>query len=149
MNMNINKEGEDTQFGKGQNPSEIGKKGGRPKSFKKYLKDQFNLELGISFDKETIFEVIESLLFESSKVLRQIESNDDLPATLSSIAGAILKDRKAGRISTIESIWDRVYGKSIERIESKVEETSATKEQLREEIKKLMGQLGEAGTIKE
>lgn len=112
----MEKVGKSTQFGKGNDPSKAGKKGGRAQSLEKYLKEQFELELGLQFDKTSIFSTIEKMTLISTKALREIENNDDLPSTLSGVAIAILKDRKAGKISTLESIWDRVYGKSTENI---------------------------------
>lgn len=108
--------GQSTQFGKGNDPSEAGKKGGKAKNLVNYLKQELNVELGHSFTSSSIYESIELLIMTPTSKIKELKNNDALPISLSVYANALLQDREKGRTSTVEDLLNRVYGKAKENV---------------------------------
>lgn len=108
--------GEKTQFGKGNDPSKAGKKGGKSKNLVTYMREELGIELGQKFSKESVLESLQLLMTTSMSRLKELHRDDSLPAHLSIYISALIKDREQGRFSTASELFDRVHGKSKEEI---------------------------------
>lgn len=108
--------GEKTQFGKGNDPSKAGKKGGKSKNLVTYMREELGIELGQKFSKESVLESLQLLMTTSMSRLKELHRDDSLPAHLSIYISALIKDREQGRFSTASELFDRVHGKAKEEV---------------------------------
>lgn len=136
------------RFGDGIDPSEAGKKGGKAKSILTYLQDDLKIETGYKFSKSSIIELMENLISMDVATLKRLKDNDSIPIPLASYISGLLEDKEKGRTVTLDNMLDRLYGKALERVESKVETKDTTFEDLEEEIKDLIRKNGLSDSIK-
>ena len=81
---------------------------GRPKNKLTLAK-----EAGLS--KTDIYNVIVSMIGNTAKELHAINDDPSQPIYKSIISSALLQDLKRKQISTVESIFDRVFGKPTQK----------------------------------
>ena len=81
---------------------------GRPKNTLTLAK-----EAGLS--KTDIYNVIVSMIGNNAKELQKIKDDASQPIYKSIISSALLGDLKKKQISTVESIFDRVFGKPTQK----------------------------------
>ena len=135
-NPNIVEYGKATRFGEGQDPSEVGKKGGRRKSIIKKLKEISDEEFDEEFSEASILRLIKSMLFRSTDELTAVKEDKTLPVIVVVIASAILHDISKGSLLSANSILDRVMGKANENITVK---TDMSYEEAKKRIEQLDG----------
>jgi len=93
-----------------EHPERINKKGRPRKTINQLaalVKEEFDLDLA----KDDKYQLCEWMLEKSIKQIKKIVADEASPAFLVSIGMAILADIKAGRTSTVEMVFDRVFGR--------------------------------------
>lgn len=100
-------------------------RGRKPKLYKQ-LKSMIGQNVGHELEKEDYFNVIRFLMERSPHELERLvkdangQPNKDTPIWVLNIVSAINSDIRYGRTSTIEMIFDRIFGKAAQPIESEV-----------------------------
>jgi ribulose bisphosphate carboxylase small subunit len=84
---------------------------GRPKKLKTRIRELFNDDFGVKLSKNDVNQVIQYCLEMSMEKVRELVDDETKPAFFNCIAAAIVADKKQGRITTVESILDRIYGR--------------------------------------
>ena len=103
---------------------EVRNPNGRPKKIENILKDFFLSEYNIKLSASQTNDIIKSILSKSRSELVELAKNEDLPFWISMIAKKATRDYDKGSIHLLELLFDRVYGKPKETIESTVTEKS-------------------------
>lgn len=88
------------------------KKNGRKPSLYNQLRELAKLENGILLSKEDFTKITSLLLTKSIKELHAMQQDDETPVWITNIARAIIKDSNEGRISTLDTLLDRLFGKA-------------------------------------
>lgn len=107
-NKNIANDGKATRFSATNQP----KKNGRKPSLYSQLKEMAKLEGGIDLSREDFSKITMLLLSKSLKELQTIAKAEDTPIWVVNIIRAIVMDAQTGRISTLDSLLDRLFGKA-------------------------------------
>jgi len=92
-------------------PGESGNPNGRPKKVITRIAEITQREYGIELTKTDKYDLIEYCLEMTGDELELIIDDSKSPAFLVVIAKAIIKDIKESRITTVEAIFDRVFGR--------------------------------------
>jgi hypothetical protein len=103
---------------------EIRNPNGRPKKVETVLKDFFLSEYNIKLTAGQTNDIIRGILSKSRTELIELAKNEDLPFWISMIAKKATRDYEKGSIHLLELLFDRVYGKPKETIESNITEKS-------------------------
>jgi len=89
---------------------------GNPKGLKPKMINQLaeliGKEFNIELTKTDKYQVIEWMLERSEAELIKMVADSESPVFLKSIANAIIEDIKKNRINTVETIFDRIFGKA-------------------------------------
>lgn len=99
------------------------KKNGRKPSMYKQLKDLTGKKVDYELSKEDYYNTIRFLMERSKSELNSImkdaneNPNSKTPIWVCNIIAAIFSDIRYGRTSTVEMIFDRLFGKSTQPIE--------------------------------
>ena len=102
------------------------KKNGRKPSLYKQLKELTGKKVDYELSKEDYFKVIRYLMERTPGELKKIlvdakdEDNGTTPVWVINIISAINSDIRYGRTATMEMIFDRLYGKAIQPIDSEI-----------------------------
>lgn len=102
---------------------------GRKPSLYKKLREITGKKVGFELEKEDYYNVIRWVMEQNTNTLeglikgRDGKVNKDTPLWLLNIISAINMDIRYGRTSTVEMIFDRVFGKPTQPIESEVNAT--------------------------
>jgi len=91
---------------------ESGNPKGRPIKLINSLAKSVNVDFRLELTKQDKTHLIEWMLERTVKEVKTIAENDDSPVFLVLISSAITADTKAGTIRTVETIFDRVFGKA-------------------------------------
>lgn len=136
------------QFSTGNQPKNPGRK---PSLYKK-IKSLTGLRVECELSKEDYFKLIRFVMERTPNEIEKLiknpdgTQNKDIPLWMINIISAINVDIRYGRISTIDAIFDRVFGKATLSIEAdistapKMEEM--TEEQIMAEIARIDRELG-------
>jgi len=100
-----------TPFKKG----EIHNPNGRPKKIMRRLEELVGQKFGLELTKTDKYQLIEYCLEKNIDELKSIATDEKSPVFLVSIALAIMGDMKLKRINTVEAIFDRVFGKPVQK----------------------------------
>ena len=92
-------------------PGESGNPNGAPVKTVNKLADMVQRDFGLKLTKGDKFQIIESMLEKSNEELQLIIDDTTSPVFMVSIATAIKNDISQKRINTVESIFDRVFGR--------------------------------------
>ena len=117
-----NKIGEKNKFSSTKQPQKRGRKPSLYRKIKELTKKQVNVELS----KEDFLNVLRWVLEQNEETLKPLfvgsdgKPNKDTPLWLLSIISAIRNDIRYGKTATIEMIFDRVFGKAPQVVESDV-----------------------------
>ena len=103
---------------------EVRNPNGRPKKVENVLKEFFLSEYNIKLSSSQTNEIIKSILSKSRSELVELAKNEDLPFWISMIAKKATRDYEKGSIHLLELLFDRVYGKPKETLESTITEKS-------------------------
>lgn len=126
-NMDIAKEGKSTRFTRENQP----KKNGRKPSLYKKLKNLTGKNVDYELSKEDYYKVIRYLMERTPGELKRIMENakDDVngntPVWVINIISAINSDIRYGRTTTMDSVFDRLFGKASQPVEGDVQVTSS------------------------
>lgn len=89
-----------------------GNPNGRPKKFINRLADAWDMDFNVSLSKEEMYLVLQKMLELSVAELMQIFADDDAPVFMVVAARAINHDISKGKMTTVNELLDRFYGKS-------------------------------------
>lgn len=103
---------------------EVRNPNGRPKKVENVLKEFFLSEYNIKLSSSQTNEIIKGILSKSRSELVELAKNEDLPFWVSMIAKKATRDYEKGSIHLLELLFDRVYGKPKETLESTITEKS-------------------------
>lgn len=103
---------------------------GRKPSIFKFIKKQTGTTVAPEMSKEDYIKVIRFLMERSASELEPLvkgadgKVNSNTPIWVVNVISAIHSDIRYGRTSTVEMLFDRVFGKSTQSIEADVEVTN-------------------------
>lgn len=72
---------------------------------------QLGLDLGRRFSRRDTSALLQALLTASESQLQALLANKRLPVAVSAVIRRVLRDAETGDTSTVERLWDRVFGK--------------------------------------
>ena len=96
-------------------PENINRKGA-PKKVINRISEITQRDYGIKLTKSDIYQMIQHCLEMDLKALTKIVQERTDPVFMICIATAIMNDIKKGNITTVESIFDRIFGKPVQGI---------------------------------
>lgn len=102
------------------------KNSGRKPSVYKYIKDITGKKVAPEMSKEDYYKVIRFLMESTPETLKGLVENKDgtlnkkTPVWVLNVVSAINADIRYGRTYTVDSLFDRVFGKPTQQIESEV-----------------------------
>lgn len=102
--------------GCGFKPGQSGNPGGAKKGSYGDIARRFGLDIGRRIPKGYKYKLIEHLLDLPEHQLKDVEKNPNVPIFMSSIAKALMQDKKKGNITTVNLLFDRVFGKAHQSI---------------------------------
>lgn len=88
------------------------KKNGRKSSLYTQLKEMAKLEGNIDLSREDFSKLTMLMLSKPLSELQTLAKSEDTPIWIVNILRAIIKDASDGRISTLDSLLDRLFGKA-------------------------------------
>lgn len=115
------------------------KKNGRKPSLYKKLKALTGETVGFELEKEDYYNIIRYLMEQPLSSLEKLIKGEngkvakDVPIWVINIITAIQADCKFGRMSTLDSLFDRIFGKPDQNISSEVNATVETLPQMKVE----------------
>lgn len=121
--MNIAKEGKNTRFTSENQP----KNRGRKPSVYKYIKSLTGKKIDPEMSREDYYKVIRFLMEASPEELENLVKlpdgapNKKTPVWVLNIVSAINADIRYGRTSTVEMLFDRIFGKATQVVDGTVE----------------------------
>lgn len=83
-----------------------------PSAVSALMKD-IGVNLELKFSRQDTYDLMSVLLTCSESQLEAMMENRRMPVMVKSIIKAILDDYKNGRISTVEKLWNRLFGPSL------------------------------------
>lgn len=107
-NKKIHEDGKATRFSATNQP----KKNGRKLSLYTQLKEMAKLEGNIDLSREDFSKMTMLMLSKPLSELQTLAKSEDTPIWIVNIVRAIIKDASDGRISTLDSLLDRLFGKA-------------------------------------
>jgi hypothetical protein len=123
------------------------KKNGRKPSMYKQLKELTGRNVAYELSKEDYFKTIRFLMEQSKPtldaILKDTRENPDTktPIWVCNIITAIMTDTRCGRTITVDSMFDRLFGRAIQQIEAEIKEPAVknvlTEEQIKTELDKI------------
>ncbi len=99
------------------------KKNGRKPSLYKYIRKLTGMSVNVELEKSDYLKIIQFLMEKSPKELKPFlqdqsgNQNENTPMWILAIISAINADVRYGRTSTVEMLFDRVFGKAVQPIE--------------------------------
>jgi hypothetical protein len=108
-----------------KNPENINRNG-RPKALRNVIKDIFIEEFNVQLSSSQANDMIMSMLCMTEKQVSDLGQRDDVPFWLKMISKKMEKDMSRGSIHLMEVLFDRVYGKPKETVDTTVSMPQAT-----------------------
>ena len=90
---------------------ESGNLNGRPRKVLSLLAEKVGVDFSVSLSKEDKYSILESMLEMSIAELKAIATDNQAPAFIVIVAGAIRKDISSGKMATINDLFDRFFGR--------------------------------------
>lgn len=126
--MNICNYGKETRFSSENQPQNRGRK----PSIYKYIKDNTGKKVSPEMSKEDYLRVIRHLMESSPEEMERLVKDEDgkpnkkTPVWVLNVISAINTDIRYGRTSTVELLFDRVFGKATQMVETEVSANVST-----------------------
>ena len=98
-------------------PGQSGNPKGRPKKIIKQLAELVKKDFTLDLAMEDKFQIIEWCLEKTQAEIELIINDKDSPVFVVCIASSIKSDIEKNKASTIESIFDRIYGRPKQALE--------------------------------
>jgi hypothetical protein len=105
--------------GFGSHPENINRNG-RPKALRNVIKDLFIEEFNVQLSSSQANEMIMAMLCMTERQVSELGERDDVPFWLKMISKKMERDLSRGSIHLMEVLFDRVYGKPKETIDTTV-----------------------------
>ena len=105
--------------GFGSHPENINRNG-RPKALRNVIKDLFIEEFNVQLSSSQANEMIMAMLCMTERQVSELGERDDVPFWLKMISKKMERDLSRGSIHLMEVLFDRVYGKPKETIDSTI-----------------------------
>jgi len=105
--------------GFGSHPENINRNG-RPKALRNVIKDLFIEEFNVQLSSSQANEMIMAMLCMTERQISELGERDDVPFWLKMISKKMERDLSRGSIHLMEVLFDRVYGKPKETIDSTI-----------------------------
>lgn len=125
---------------------ESGNPAGRPKNALKKLSEETGINFKVRLTRQDKATIMESMLEKNMEDLKSIATDKRSPAFMVIIANAIKTDIKNGRMTTLDMLLDRFYGRPAQSIhllgatmeeEQEVPLSEWTDAEIEEELKRL------------
>lgn len=116
---------------------------GRKKSVYNELIEKVKVEEGICLSREDCYKLCATLINLPISKLKELAKDETSAAWVVSIISAILTDIKLGRTVTVDSLFDRFFGKATQPTDNKNEHIVRAKDLTPEEAMKYLKQLNE------
>lgn len=116
---------------------------GRKKSVYNELIEKVKVEEGICLSREDCYKLCATLINLPISNLKELAKDETSAAWVVSIISAILTDIKLGRTVTVDSLFDRFFGKATQPTDNKNEHIVRAKDLTPEEAMKYLKQLNE------
>ncbi|MGV8135896.1 MAG: hypothetical protein AB2L20_11835 [Mangrovibacterium sp.] len=100
------------KFGNRFSPDNQPKKSGRKPSLYKQLKELTGKKVEFELSKEDYFKTIRFLMERNKDELTSIFKDPKTPIWACNIINAIITDTRYGSMTTVNSIFDRIFGKA-------------------------------------
>lgn len=97
------------------------KKVGRKPTLYKQLFNNTSKRFEVELSKEDYYKVIRFLMECTPSELKRITEDESTPMWVSNIISAIFRDIKYGKINTLNTFFNRLFGKPTQTIESEIE----------------------------
>lgn len=94
---------------------------GRKPSLYKHIKTLIGTDAEVELSREDFFKLIQFLLEQPADNLKKIAESRNTPIWIIGMIQAIIKDTRDGRTNTINSLFDRLFGKASQPITGKEE----------------------------
>lgn len=93
---------------------------GRPKNVETIISDYFLNEQSLKLSKSQVQDIIKVLLGKTRNELVELAKNDELPFWIALIVKKAQRDFSKGSIHILDVLFDRVYGKPKEEVDTNV-----------------------------
>lgn len=80
----------------------------------KQLLSDLNININVRLSKKDTANLVSFLLTASEKQLELLSADKNIPVVIKTIVIRLLKDMQTGELSTVNQLWDRVFGKTLE-----------------------------------
>ncbi|MDH6357631.1 hypothetical protein [Parabacteroides sp. PF5-9] len=114
------------QFSATRQPEKSGRK---PTLYKQLFKATAK-RVEIELSKEDYYNILRYLMERTPSELRTIAKCEQTPIWVSNIISSIFTDTKAGKVSTLNILFDRLFGKPTQIIESEIGATISSKQEI-------------------
>lgn len=105
-------------------------KNGRKPSLYRQLFKATSKRVEYEMSKEDYYKVIRYLMERTPGELKTIATDKDTPVWVCNIISALSSDVKAGRLTTINVVFDRLFGKPTQPIEGEIENNVTVKHEV-------------------
>lgn len=89
------------------------------------LLSKLNINLNLQLTKNDTANLLACLLTANQQQLQAIYDNDSTPLAIKIVVKRLMNDAKIGEITTIEKLWDRIFGKTGMMLDLPQESTAA------------------------
>lgn len=104
-------------------------KGRKPTLYRQLFKTT-SKRVEFEMSKEDYYKVIRYLMERTPGELKKIAKHEETPVWVSNIISALSSDMKAGRLTTINVVFDRLFGKPTQVIEGEIENNVTVKHEV-------------------
>lgn len=94
---------------------------GRKPTLYKQLFKATSKRVEIELSKEDYYNILRYLMERTPSELKIIAKHEKTPAWISNIISSIFTDIKTGRLTTINNLFDRLFGKATQIIEAEID----------------------------
>lgn len=96
---------------------------GRKPSLYNHIKKLLGTEAKAELSKEDYFKLIQFLLEQPLDNLKKLADSKNTPIWIVGVVRSVVKDANAGRTTTLDSLFDRLFGKASQPLTGKDGET--------------------------